>query len=74
MKDAIGQELAVGDVIVHCGGDYATVVLYKIVNITPKTVQYKAKRWQSVKRISIDPTTVIKILPEQLQNNQRTIH
>jgi hypothetical protein len=69
MKDAIGQELNIGDIFVHCGGKYASVALYEIVNITPKMVQYKAERWQSVERISIHPSTVIKILPEQLTHS-----
>lgn len=37
MKDGIGQEIKVGDVVVRCGfNQYAGVQLYRVVKICPK--------------------------------------
>lgn len=61
MKDAIGQEVKVGDTIIHCGGHYASAKQYVIVGITAKMIQVGAPDWYDIKKVSLRPDTVINI-------------
>ena len=38
MKDLLGNEINVGDRVVHCGGRYKNLSIGKVIKVTPKTV------------------------------------
>ena len=65
MIDAIGQEIKVGDTIVHCGGKFASANQHKVTGLTPKRVQVTIQRpWRIDKKVGIssfESRTVINI-------------
>ena len=61
MKDAIGQEIEVGDTIVHCGGLYASAKLHEVTKLTQKRVQVESPQWHHVASINFRPDTVINV-------------
>jgi len=74
-KDGIGQDLEIDDMVVRCGyGQYAQVVLYKIIKFTEKQVtitqQFKDGNIikthldhysEECKKISVSPSTLVKV-------------
>ena len=38
MKDLVGNELFVGDKVIHCGGRYKNLSFGVVIRVTPKTV------------------------------------
>ena len=52
MKDAIGQEIKVGDSVCHCGGHYSDAKIREVTKINPKRVQCDGHS-------NLDPSTLI---------------
>ena len=61
MKDAIGQEIEIGDTIVHCGGSYASANLRKVLKTSEKMIQVKSEWGSGAKIVSLRPDTVINV-------------
>jgi len=58
VKDAIGQEITVGDKVCVCGGRYADARIQEVIKITAKRIQVPNDKWQQAGSF-LDPDTVI---------------
>lgn len=64
MKDAIGQEIKVGDIIVHCGGSNASANLREVLRISEKMIAVETDyvyRNEKPRLVNLYPRTVINV-------------
>lgn len=62
MKDFLGQELAVGDIVVFPKRDYRELVYGFVIKLTPKKVKaFYDGRWSQTETYTGDPHMFVKV-------------